>query len=79
MFESVLMITMCVVSVFTPVLIPAMVHAIHAVRGWRRAYRPGWAARLPRRSAPRRFAVPAGAYLRRARRGPDSVAVAPAQ
>ena len=48
MFESILVIMIYVAGVFTPVLIPVTVHAVHAVRGWRHAFTPGLAAHLPR-------------------------------
>ncbi|HUH71766.1 MAG TPA: hypothetical protein VLZ05_24530 [Mycobacterium sp.] len=63
MFESILVIMIYLTAVFTPVLIPATIHAVHAVRDWRQTYRPRRTARLPRPfprpSVARRVAAPA--------------------
>ncbi|HTX93470.1 MAG TPA: hypothetical protein VME67_00750 [Mycobacterium sp.] len=48
MFESLLVITLYLMAVFTPVLIPATVHAVHAVRTERPTFRLRLAGRLPR-------------------------------
>ena len=59
MFESMLAITIYLLTILTPVLIPAIIHAVHAVRDRRQTYQPGRAARYPRPTASRRLAVPA--------------------
>ncbi|MGO8770503.1 MAG: hypothetical protein ACLQIK_02560 [Mycobacterium sp.] len=59
MFESLRVITLYTLAVLTPVLIPATVHAVHAVRGWQQTFRPGPDFRFPRPVVSRRLAVPA--------------------
>ena len=58
MFESLRVITLYTLAVLTPVLIPATVHAVHAVRGWRRTFpaRPGLPLPAARGLAPSRCA-----------------------
>ncbi len=62
MFESILVITIYLFAVFTPVLIPATAHAVHLFSEWRRTYRPVLRfrpVRVPRPVVSRRLAVPA--------------------
>jgi len=62
MFESMLVITIYLFAVFTPVLIPATVHAVHLFYDWRQTYRPVLRVRPVRVQRPvvsRRLAVPA--------------------
>jgi len=62
MFESMLVIMIYVMGIFTPVLVPATVHAVHFAREWRPTYRPVRAVlrvRLPRPVVSRRLAIPA--------------------
>jgi hypothetical protein len=47
--------------VLSPVLIPATVHAVHAVRNWQPTLAPARLAGYLPRMAPRRLAVPAAA------------------
>lgn len=61
MFESMFVITIYVAGIFSPVLVPATVHAVHAARGSRVAFRPRLTARFPRPVVARRLAVPATA------------------
>jgi hypothetical protein len=49
MFESMTVIMTYLLIVLTPVLIPAIIHAVHVVRDWRPTLQPS------------RFAVPAAA------------------
>jgi len=64
MFESMLVIMIYIMAIFTPVLVPATVHAVHFVRELRQGYRPlrlraVVRVRLPRSVVSRRVAVPA--------------------
>ncbi|OBH01113.1 MULTISPECIES: hypothetical protein [unclassified Mycobacterium] len=61
MFESMLVIMIYVMGVFTPVLIPATIHAVHFLRDWRsaRPLRAVSRVRLPRLLVSRRVAIPA--------------------
>ncbi len=65
MFESLLTIAIYLTAIFTPLLIPATVHAVHVVRDGRLTFRPRLAARLPRQFprpvVGRRVAAPAAA------------------
>jgi hypothetical protein len=61
MFGSLFVITIYLLTVLTPVLIPATIHAVHAVRDWRPTFQPRRAANFPRRMASPRLAVPAAA------------------
>jgi hypothetical protein len=61
MFGSMATIAMYLLIVLGPVLIPAMIHAVHAVRDRRQTHQPGLAARDPRPAVYRRRAVPAAA------------------
>jgi hypothetical protein len=49
MFDSMIVIMTYLLIVLTPVLIPAIIHAVHVVRDWRPTVQPG------------RLAVPAAA------------------
>jgi len=59
MFGSMFVIMLYLLTVLTPVLIPATIHAVHAIGDLRRTYRPRLAARVPRPTATPRLAVPA--------------------
>ncbi len=62
MFESMLVITIYLLAIFTPVLVPATVHAVHFFSERRLTGRPAWAVlrvRLPRPALSRRVPVPA--------------------
>ena len=59
MFGSITVIMTYLVIVLAPVIIPAIIHAVHAVRDRRQSYQPGLAARYPRPTVSRRLAVPA--------------------
>ena len=59
MFGSLFVITIYLLTVLTPVLIPATIHAVHAVRDWRPTFQPRLAARTPRLAVSPRRAVPA--------------------
>ena len=61
MFEAILQITIYLVMVLAPVLVPAAIHAVYVVRERLHTYPQGRAARLPRATAFRRLAVPAAA------------------
>jgi hypothetical protein len=61
MFGSITVIMTYLAIVMSPVLIPAMIHAVHAARERRQPSEPGLAARYPRPMVSRRFAVPAAA------------------
>ncbi|OBH01569.1 hypothetical protein A9X04_02585 [Mycobacterium sp. E3247] len=62
MFESVLVITLFVMAVLAPVLIPASIHAAHFISRWRPRHQPGTAPRVPRLAVSRRLgALPSSA------------------
>ena len=62
MFESMLVIAFYLTGVFTPVLIPATIHAVRFFRDWCPTYRPAGvvlAVRLSRPAVSGRVAAPA--------------------
>ena len=61
MFESLLVIAIYLTGVFTPVLIPASIHAVHVVRDGQLTFPSRLKVRLPRPTRSHRVAVPATA------------------
>jgi len=59
MFESIFVLTTYLLIVLNPVLIPAALHLVHAVRDRRQTSRPARTARSPRPAPSPRLAVPA--------------------
>jgi hypothetical protein len=59
MFGSIAVLMTYLLAIMTPVLIPAFIHAVHAVRDRRQPYQPGLPARFPRPTVSRGLAVAA--------------------
>ncbi len=59
--ETMLLPVIIFMMVLSPVLVPAVITAAHAVARWGRTYRLARTASYPRRTPSRRLAVPATA------------------